>query len=215
MIRLAHYYNDEGEGLGTKENIEYIKQELSNEEKFLESVIKLEKFYKKYKKALLSALIACALFVVGYMGYEWKKDRDLRVSNQLFQKLLVNPNDKEALENLRSLNPKLYDLYLYQKAMRTKDARLFEKLASAQDPILSDLAKYHLAVLQQDTKALERYGMQEGALLREMALLDDGYLWMKGKKITRAKEELSGVPKESSAYPYSLLLKHFGTKVSR
>ncbi len=201
--------------MGTKENIEYIKQELSNEEKFLESVIKLEKFYKKYKKALLSALVAFVLFVVGYMGYAWKKDRDVRVSNQLFQKLLANPKDKEALERLRSLNPRLYDLYLYQRAMRTKDARLFEKLASAQDPILSDLAKYHLAVLQQDKKALERYGMQEGALLREMALLDEGYLLMKDKKIARAKEELSSVPKESPAYPYSLLLKHFGTKVSK
>jgi len=36
--------------LSLKENIEAIKEELTVEEKFLESVIKTESFYKKNKK---------------------------------------------------------------------------------------------------------------------------------------------------------------------
>ncbi len=214
MIRLVHYI-DEGEGLGTKENIEYIKQELSNEEKLLESVIKLEKFYKKYKKALIGAFLALVIFAVGYMGYAWKKERDLQASNQAFEKLLANPTDKDALETLRSVNPKLYRLYLYRQAMQTKDVKLFEQIAASDDPVLSDLAKYHLAVLQKDQKSLEKYTMQKEALLKEMALLDDGYLLMKSGQISQARNDLANVPKESPAYPYALLLKHYGVKVGK
>ena len=201
--------------MGTKENIEYIKQELSNEEKLLESVIKLEKFYKKYKKALIGAFLALAIFAVGYMGYAWKKEQDLQASNQAFEKLLANPEDKEALQTLKSANPKLYALYLYHKAMQTKDVKLFQQLAASDDPVLSDLAKYHLAVLQKDQKSLEKYTMQKDALLKEMAMLDDGYLLMKDGQIAQAKRNLANVPKESPAYPYALLLKHYGVKVSK
>ena len=214
MIRLVHSI-DEGEGLGTKENIEYIKQELSNEEKFLESVIKLEKFYKKYKKPLIAILAVLMFIVVGYMGYSWKKELDLQASNQAFEKLLANPEDKEALQTLKSTNPKLYRLYLYHRAMQTKDTKIFERLAASEDPILSDLAKYHLAVLKKDQKALQQYGMQKDTLLKEMALLDEGYLSMKRGQIAQARGELSNVPKESPAYPYALLLKHYGVKAAK
>ncbi len=211
-IRTLFY---EGDPLGTKENIDFIKQELSSEEKFLESVIKLEKYYKKYKNLLIGLLVFVILAGVGYMGYEWKKQADLEASNLAFEKLLANPADKEALKVLQQKNPRLYQLFLYRQALQTKDKKILENLAKSEDPILSDLAKYHLAVLNKDERALQNYSMQKEALLKEMAILDDGYLLMKSEKIDDARRRLSNIAKESSAYPYALLLKHYGAKVKK
>ena len=201
--------------MGTKENIEYIKQELSNEEKLLESVIKLEKWYKKYKKPLVGAVIMIVLIGVGYMGYEWKKQHNLHISNQAFNKLLLNPQDKKALETLQSTNPELYDLYLYHQAMQTRNKQLLKKLTSSKNPIIADLAIYHLAVVDKNNKKLKAYMMRNDALLKEMAGLDDGYLLFSSDRILQGKEDLSQISKESPAYPYALLLKHYGVKVAK
>ena len=201
--------------MGTKENIEYIKQELSNEEKLLESVIKLEKWYKKYKKPLIGAVVVSVLIGIGYIGYEWKKQHELYVSNQAFNKLLLNPKDKKALETLQSTNPKLYELYLYHQAMQTKNKELLEKLTSSKNPVIADLATYHLAVLDKNSKKLKEYMIRNDALLKEMAGLDNGYLSFSSDRILQGREDLSRISKESPAYPYALLLKHYGVKVAK
>ena len=39
--------------MSLKENVSYIKDEISTEEQFFENFFKIEKFYKKYKKIIL------------------------------------------------------------------------------------------------------------------------------------------------------------------
>ncbi len=202
------------QGLGTKENIEYIKNELSNEEKFLESVIKAEKFYKKHKKKIVGIFMALVIASAGYVGYEMKVEHDLRVSNEAYQKLLQNPDDKEALQTLQSKNEKLYHLFLYQQAVKKKDKDALQKIAAGSDPILADLAKYHVAALDKDSAALDHYAIDSNAILRELAILDESYLMMNQKNIAKAREKLSKIEK-SPATPYALLLGHYGAKVVR
>ncbi len=200
--------------MGTKENIEYIKNELSNEEKFLESVIKAEKFYKKHKKKIVGIFMALVIASAGYVGYEMKVEHDLRVSNEAYQKLLQNPDDKEALQTLQSKNEKLYHLFLYQQAVKKKDKDALQKIAAGSDPILADLAKYHVAALDKDSTALDHYAIDSNAILRELAILDESYLMMNQKNIAKAREKLSKIEK-SPATPYALLLGHYGAKVVR
>lgn len=200
--------------MGTKENIEYIKNELSNEEKFLESVIKAEKFYKKHKKKIVGILAALVIAGVGYVGYDMKAEHDLRVSNEAYQKLLQNPDDKEALQTLQVKNEKLYHLFLYQQAVKNKNKDALQKIATGSDPILADLAKYHVAALDKDSAALDRYAIDSNAILRELAILDESYLMMGQKRIAKAREKLSKIEK-SPATPYALLLGHYGAKVAR
>ncbi len=200
--------------MGTKENIEYIKNELSNEEKFLESVIKAEKFYKKHKKKIVGIFMALVIASAGYVGYEMKVEHDLRVSNEAYQKLLQNPDDKEALQTLQSKNEKLYHLFLYQQAVKKKDKDALQKIAAGSDPILADLAKYHVAALDKDSAALDHYAIDSNAILRELAILDESYLMMNQKNIAKAREKLSKIEK-SPATPYALLLGHYGAKVVR
>ena len=200
--------------MGAKENIEYIKQELSSEEKFLESVIKVEKFYKKHKKAIVAGAAAVLIAGVGYIAYEMKVEYDLRLSNEAYQELLKNPSNKEALQTLQAKNEKLYHLFLYQQAVKAKDKAALQKIAASSDPILADLAKYHLAALQKDREKLDRYALNSEAILKELALLDESYLLMEKKKIAQAREKLKKIEK-SAATPYALLLGHYGVKVER
>ena len=199
--------------MGAKENLEYIKEELSNEEKFLESMIKAENFYKKYKKAIKIGVVALVLAVAAYLGYEWKVNADLRASNEAFERLMQNPQDKEALETLKAKNEKLYMLYLYKQALSKKDVKALEEIARSGLPVLSDLAEYHAAAIKKEEPKLYSYGLKKSAIMKEMALLDDGYLNMKERKIEVAKERMEGIPQESAAYPFAKLLAHYGLKV--
>lgn len=194
------------------ENFDFIKQELSNEEKFLESVIKAEKFYQRYKKPLIGIAIVCIVFILGYIGYDWKKEHDKEVANSAYNTLLHNPNNKEALQTLKSKSPKLYMLYLYQKGLKDKDIKTLQTVAQSSDPILSDLAKYHIAVLKEDESKLHQYTMQTGALMRDLAFLDDAFMLMKEGKITLAKKRLGSIDARSLALPYAKLLRHYGIK---
>ena len=44
--------------MSIKDDVNYIKNELSSEEKFLESFVKTERFFKKYKKLIVVLIIA-------------------------------------------------------------------------------------------------------------------------------------------------------------
>lgn len=200
--------------LGAKENIEYIKQELSSEEKFLESVIKAEKFYKKHKKLIIGLLAAVVIGGIGYGAYEMKVEHDLVVSNKAYQRALQNPDDKEALALLKEKNPKLYHLFLYQQAVKKRDKAALQQIAASSDSVLADLAKYHLAALQKKIERLDVYALNSEALLRELALLDESYLLMEQKDVAKARDKLAKIEK-SPATAYALLLAHYGVKVAQ
>jgi len=201
--------------LSTKENLEYIKQELDKEEKFLESLLKAERFYKKYKKPILGALGVLGLGILGYIGYEYKVEQDLKVSNLAYLKLLQNPNDKEALETLKSKNEKLYTLYLYHQGVNNKDRKLLEEVKNKEIPILPNLALYHLKVLDKDEQGIYNYSIEPKSIFKELALVEDGYLLMKNGNIALARERLKQLPNTSLTYPLSLLLQHYGVKVEK
>ena len=199
--------------LGAKENIEYIKEELSSDEKLLGQLIKTERFFKKYKKPLIAVAALVVLALAGYEAYDWKRTRDLAVANEAYMQLLKSPS-KEAEELLASKDPKLYDLYLYQKAVRKKDETALAKLAASADPLISDMARYHLAALKSDLSKLHEVALSDN-VLRDMALLDEALLLDKKGETKKARNRLARIGKESPAYEAAQLLKHYGTKVSR
>ncbi|BCD60105.1 MULTISPECIES: tetratricopeptide repeat protein [unclassified Nitratiruptor] len=200
--------------MGTKENIDFIKQELSNEEKLLESVIRLEKWYKKYSKIIVSAVVLLLVAGVGYSVYEWKKQSDLEESNIAYLKLLKNPKDATSLQILQDRNPKLYMLYLYQIGVKHKNAKNLETVKKGGDTVLSDLATYHLAVINKDQKALQVYANKE-TILKEFAILDRGYALLARNSIKEAHKVLDSIGQNSQGYLYAKILKHYGVKENR
>ncbi|RUM68483.1 MAG: hypothetical protein DSZ05_01005 [Sulfurospirillum sp.] len=187
--------------MGLKENVEAIKQELSTEEQFLESVIKAEGFFKKYKKLLIAL---GTLLVVGFLAYaamEYIKNRDLQQANQALALLQSNPEDQAALDTLKSKKPELYELYIFSQAVKSSDVAKLQKVEKElKDPVLKDLATFQSAALSQDSEGLQGYAEKQGAMLREVSILDDAFLLFEEGKNKEAREMLKQIPVTSSLY---------------
>ena len=74
-------------------NIADVKQELSSDEKVLESAFKLETFYKKYKYLIWGVLIALTLFFVGRSVITAMEEARLADANSAFLTLQQNPEE--------------------------------------------------------------------------------------------------------------------------
>ena len=55
--------------MNLKENVDLIKDEISTEEKFFESFFKVEKFWKKYKVAIIGISVVT---IVSFLDYKSK-----------------------------------------------------------------------------------------------------------------------------------------------
>ena len=197
--------------MSLKENVNAIKEELSAEEQFLESAIKSERFLKKYKKPIIAIISAIAIAIISYNVYDFLKERNIKIANEAYLKLLKNPNDKEALNTLKSKSPNLYMAFLFYEAIQKNSIEAFEKiLDSLKDPFLKDLAIYQIAALKADVKSLDDYALKDKSILKDFALLDEGYLLLKKGEIKKGKEKLSQIPITSPLQSLIRNLNHYG-----
>jgi len=192
--------------LSLKENINSIKEEIGAEEQFLESVIKGERFYKKYKKQILVSAVFIVLFSIGYVGYDFIKQRNLKASNEAYEKLLKTPSDRDALSILKDKNPKLYNVFLFQEAVKKNSTQELESLAkNSSDELLTDLLKYQLAQLK-NSKVVE------SKLLNGFSLLEEGFDLLKEGKITEAKLKFAQIDSNSPLFKIVKNLEHYQGK---
>jgi hypothetical protein len=95
-----------GANMSLKEKIEFIKSELTLQEKFLESFLKLESFFRKWKYAVLLVVIFAIAFAINsYMG-DVQKEKD----NEVFYSLMTDFDEKSEL---KQNNIKLYSIAKY------------------------------------------------------------------------------------------------------
>jgi len=185
--------------LSLKENLNAVKEELSAEEQFLESVIKAEGFWKKYKKIVITLLVIAFLAIAAKLIMEYLHNTAVKESNQAYAKLLQNPNDKNSLEVLKSKNPKLYEAYQFSQALKSGDPKKIESLsAKLSDPYLKDLSSYQIDTLLK--KGLNEYSQKESAILKELAIYENAYLLMKEGKVKDARAKLSQIPQNSPLF---------------
>lgn len=192
--------------MGFKENIDALKQEISTEEQFLESIIKGERFFKKYKKVIIS-LVAIAL--VGFVAYainSFVQGRKIEASNEAYKILLSNPQDANALEKLKNNNNRLYNLFLFSQAMKENNIEgLKEIAAQKKDDILSDIASYQLATLQSQPQ-------MKTELLKGLALLQNGYKLILEEKMDEAKLQFAQIELSSPLKNIANSLEHYQGK---
>ena len=191
--------------MSLKEDIQAVKEELSTEEKFLESVIKTESFFKKNKKLIYSISAILLIAILGYTGYDYKKEMDLKKSNEDYMQLITKGENKALEEDLKAKNPKLYSLYLFQKAMKSNDIKNIEALNN-NDAILKSLKEYQLSSLKK-SGLMQYAGSHE--ILKEFAYLQAAYLELEKKNFQKANDILSFITPTSPFYQLANDLKHY------
>jgi len=148
-----------GAGVSIQDNVDYVKKELSGDEKVLESALKIETFYKKHKIKIWAAIAAIILLFAGKAIIDTVHEVKLNSANEAFLTLQKDPKNSEALEVLKSKNPALYELYAYAEAVKSKDKKILEGLGSSKNALISDISRYHSNVLA----AAVEWAIDEGA----------------------------------------------------
>ena len=189
--------------MSMKENVDFVKDELNSEEKFLESVVKVESFYKRYK-ALIIGLVSIGIIAAIAIGINsYNNERNKTASNIAFDKVIANPKDTQALDTLKETNNKLYEVAMYLQAK--KDGNYPE----TNIPYLKELSEYQKALISNDATKLNELSMKSDFLLKEFAIFNKALLLANEGKYKEAKVALTLIQKSSKASELSTLLEHY------
>ncbi|MCT7617638.1 tetratricopeptide repeat protein [Aliarcobacter butzleri] len=188
--------------MSLKEDVGYIKNELSSEEKFIENFVKGERFFKKYKTLIIAVVV---ILIIGLIGFTVKKSIDnsnKHDANIALSQFLEN-GDEKALETLKNKNEKLYEVALFLQAKKDN------KIASIELPLLKELVKFQTATASNNIEKLNSLSMQNDFLLKEFALFNKALILVNEGKYEEAKKELSQISQTSKAYELATLLNHY------
>jgi len=185
-----------------KENVDYIKQELSTEEKFFESTVKLERFWKKFKYLIIAVVVIIVAAVVG-INYKSSVDAQNKIAaNEALNLFIKDFKNEKALNDLQALDKNLYEVALYLKASKEN------KVATVNVPYLKELMLYNDALSKKDEVVLNDLTMNNNFLLKEFAFFNKALLLTKDGKYEEAKSVLKLIPESSQANQLAQLLLH-------
>ena len=190
--------------MGIGDNVNYVKKELSGDEKVLESALRVETLYKKHKRKVW---IVLALIVVSFLGktlFDTIHEMKMESANEALLTLQKDPKNKEAYEVLHSKNPALFELYNYQISLKSSDSKKLEELAGSKNALISDISRYSSQVLASKSS--------DSLYYKEMSLIEDAYLALKSGKPNVAKEKLELIDARSPLASIAELLKHYTIK---
>lgn len=191
--------------MSIKDDVNYVKTELSSDEKILESAFKLETFYKKYKLPIIGTIGAILLYVVVSMGMDAVKQSKLEAANQALLTLQQRPDDASALTILKEKNPALYELYTFSTAAKKQDLKQLSVLENSKNGVIADMSRYSVGAIEKKPVDSMYY--------KELAYLEEAYVAIKAGNITKAKEKLALIDEHSSLSMLAKLLEHATLKV--
>jgi len=183
-----------------KDDVNYVKKELSGDEKILESAFKIEELYKKYKFVIWGVVAAIILAFAGKTAMDAMHEAKLADANNAFLTLQTKPDDTEALQTLKAKNPALFELFSYAQAVKNQDVKALNGLAGSSSAVIADSSKYVAATLENKSS--------DSKLYKEMALLEAAYLSIKAGDIKSAKAKLELIDERSSFSMLASLLMH-------
>ncbi len=189
-----------------------VREELNQEEKLFAGAVRTERFVKKYKMPIISALTTIVIVVIAYSLYQMNVSKAVESSNKAYVALLADPQDKVAQEILQENNAALFDAWQFKRALDQHDEALLQGLTASSSDVISDLSRYELAALKKDKNALNAYALEQAPILKDLALLNEAVLLMKEQKVDEAKARLRLIDEKSSLYKMATLLQHYGVK---
>jgi predicted negative regulator of RcsB-dependent stress response len=189
--------------MSLKENIDYVKDELNSEEKFLEGSIKVERFYKKYKVIIIGAVVLIVTAIVGIYITKNIQEQNKIEANIAFNKILENPENSAAIAILKEKNIQLFQIASYLKASKEG------KTSDIQVKYLKELSDYKKALNTQDINKLNAISMQNDFLLKEFAIFNKALLQVNEGKFKDAKATLKLIPNNSKVIDLVNVLNHY------
>ena len=198
--------------MSLKENVEFIKEELSSEEKFFEKAVVTERFLKKYKKSIIAVISFVIIVALGNVAYKMKEKNRIEEANAALAILSENPSDMQAQNRLKELSPKLYEVWSFSEAINNNDTKKLSELKSSKLPVIGDVAEYESAVRTQDSKGLKQYELKQQAIYKDMAIVESAIIYLGKNEIAKAKEKLAMIGQESQLKGLADILNHYGVK---
>ena len=186
--------------MSIKDDVNYVKKELSGDEKILESAFKVEELYKKYKFVIWGVVAALILAFAGKTAIDAMHEAKLAEANQAFLTLQTKADDTQALQTLKEKNPALFELFSYTQAVKKKDVKALNTLAGSSNAVIADSSKYVAATLENKSS--------DSKLYKELALLEAAYLAIKAGDVKSARSKLELIDERSSVSMLASLLKH-------
>ncbi len=189
--------------MSLKENVDYVKEELNSEEKFLESFVKVERFYKKNKLIIIIAVVIVLGAIIGLYTTNSIRESNKLDANIAFNKVIEDPKDTTAMATLKEKSLQLYQVAQFIQA--TKDG----KTADIQVTYLKELSDYQKALNSKDINKLNSVSMQKDFLLKEFAIFNKALLQANEGKFDDAKATLKLIPTDSKAKELVNILNHY------
>lgn len=189
--------------MSLKDNVEYVKDELNTQEKFLENFVKTERFFKKYKKLILSLLVILVVAIIALIVMKTINEKNKIEANIAFENFLQNNKDSNALEVLKNTNKKLYEIAIF---LNSKNEG---KIVEVDVPFLKELSIYQKALEENSLEKLNNVSMQNDFLLKEFAIFNKALILAQEGKIEESKTTLTLIPQTSKAYELANLLNHY------
>ncbi|AXK48180.1 hypothetical protein CRU87_01255 [Aliarcobacter trophiarum LMG 25534] len=187
--------------MSIKDDVNYIKNELNSEEKFLESFVKTERFFKKYKKLIFGLLIVAIVGSVSFFVKSKIDESNLYDANIALNSFLEK-GDKNSLEELKEKNRDLYEVALYL------DAKNEFKSANINLKYLKELLDFQVAILNSNQTELDLVSKKADFLLKDYAIFNQALMLVDSQKYEEARELLSKISEDSRAFELATLLKH-------
>ncbi len=189
--------------MSLKENINNVRDELNTEEKFLESFVKVERFYKKYKLLIIALLIIVIGGTIAFYITKSIQNKNKIEANIAFNEVLKNPKDETALSTLKQKNEKLFQIATYMQALKEN------KIVEVDIKYLKELAQYQDALEKNDINKLNSVSMQNDFLLKEFAIFNKALILTNTGKYEDAKATLKLIPEDSKVNELVKILKHY------
>lgn len=189
--------------MSLKENVEQVKLELNSEEKFLESFVKVERFYKKNKLLIIIVIAALVIGGIAYNVNNYLKEQNQFKANVLFEKVLKDSKDTTSLAELKELNTKLYEIALFKQAQASN-----KEIKLDYTPYFKELAEYEKALKAQDLTKLNDLSMNNDFLLKEFAIFNKAMILTNEGKYEEARNTLKLIPETSQVKELVAILNH-------
>lgn len=187
--------------MSIKDDVNYLKNELNNEEKLLENFVKLERFFKKYKKIiyvliLLAIITPIAIFTKNKIDQSNLYKANIALNNYLEQ------GDESSLEYLKNKNQSLYEVALFLTAKKElSEINLSSKY-------LKELLEYQIAAKEMNFDKLDALRKNDDFLIKDYAILHEAIILVNQEEYEKAKAILEEINQDSKVYELAILLKH-------